>query len=78
MKVWVVNDTVVVDPDDYDPEDRTLCVSTNEIAIKFCWDIKGKCKKQQRRDIFGKIETECKCCLPKKDGRNRNIRLLRG
>jgi len=65
MKVWVVNDTVVVDPDDYDPEDRTLCVSTNEIAIKFCWDIKGKCKKMQRRDIFGKIETECKCCLPK-------------
>jgi len=64
MTVYVVNDTVVVDPDDYDREDLTLCVSASVIKIKYCWDIKGKCKKQQRRDIFGKIETECNCCLP--------------
>lgn len=64
LKVWVVNETVVVDPDDYDEEDRTLCVSTNAIAIKFCWDIEGNCKKFQRRDIYGKIETNCNCCLP--------------
>lgn len=64
MTVYVVNDTVVVDPDDYDQEELTLCVSTQEIKIKFCWDIKGKCKKQQRRDIYGKIETNCNCCLP--------------
>lgn len=64
LKVWVVNNTVVVDPDDYDEEDRTLCVSTAEIAIKFCWDIEGKCKKYQRRDIYGKVETSCNCCLP--------------
>lgn len=64
ITVWVVNDTVIVDPDDYDPEDRTLCVSTNAIKIKYCWDLTGKCKKQQRRDIYGKIETNCNCCLP--------------
>ena len=35
MKVWVVNDTVVVDPDDYDEEDRTLCVSVSSTFFKF-------------------------------------------
>lgn len=65
MTVYVVNGTTVVDPDDHDPEDVTLCVSENEIDIRYCWDMHGKCKKQQKRDIKGKIETNCNCCLPK-------------
>jgi len=64
MTVYVVNGTTVVDPDDYDPEDITLCVSDEEIKIKYCEDKGGKCKKMQRRDIYGKVETQCNCCLP--------------
>jgi len=65
IKVYVVNETTVVDPDDYDDEDLTLCISTSPIEITYCEDVTGRCKKVQRREIFGKLSTNCNCCLPK-------------
>jgi len=64
LTLWVVNGTTIVDPDDYDEDERTLCVSVAKIPLKYCWDKTGRCKKQQSRSIYGKIQTDCKCCLP--------------
>lgn len=53
----------VVNPDNT-TEEIELCVSDEPIEQAYCWDIAGVCKKLQRRNIYGKIETECDCCLP--------------
>jgi len=57
------NTNKTVKPDEFDGETET-CISSEPIEESYCWDLAGICKKAQRRNIYGKIETECHCCLP--------------
>lgn len=44
--------------------DTTLCVSVEPVHIQYCEDTTGRCKLAQTRDVYGRLQTFCSCCLP--------------
>lgn len=72
MVVYIIDPdtpTVITDVpqgEDYKEKykESVKCVSEAPIQQYHCFDARGQCKKQQKRDDFGRIMTLCECCKP--------------